>query len=146
MVGWQIWIIAGIAFFILEIFTPGFLVASLGVGAFLAAIASAFGWSLAIQIVALALGVALTLILIRPLLYKQGKDAGSKPTGVDALIGKDALVSEDIRNALNKGRVRIGNEDWKALSEEGVDIDKNTQVTVARIAGATAYVSMKKEC
>ena len=145
MAGWQIWIIVGIAFFILEIFTPGFLVASLGVGAFLASIASAFGWSLAIQIVALALGVALSLILIRPLMYKHGKGAQSKPTGVEALIGKDALVFEDIRNAQNKGRVRIGNEDWKALSEEGVDIDKNTQVTVARIAGATAYVYVKKE-
>jgi len=145
MAGWQIWIIVGIAFFILEIFTPGFLVASIGVGAFLAAIASAFGWSLAIQIVALAVGVALSLILIRPLLYKRGKGVQSQPTGVEALIGKDALVFEDIRNAQNKGRVRIGNEDWKALSEEGVDIDKNTQVTVARITGATAYVYVKKE-
>ncbi len=145
MAGWQIWIIVGIAFFILEIFTPGFLVASIGVGAFLASIASAFGWPLAVQIVALALGVALSLILIRPLLYKQGKGVQSQPTGVDALIGKDALVVVDIRNAQNKGRVRIGSEDWKALSEEGVDIDKNTQVTVARITGATAYVLVKKE-
>ncbi|PKL12278.1 MAG: NfeD family protein [Spirochaetae bacterium HGW-Spirochaetae-8] len=145
MAGWQIWIIVGIAFFILEIFTPGFLVASIGVGAFLASIASAFGWSLAIQIVALALGVVLSLILIRPLLYKRSKGVQPQPTGVEALIGKDALVLEDIRNAQNKGRVRIGNEDWKALSEEGIDIDRNVQVTVARITGATAYVYVKKE-
>jgi membrane protein implicated in regulation of membrane protease activity len=146
MAVWQIWIVAGIALFIWEIFTPGFFVASIGIGAFVASICAALGFSFTLQIIALAVGLTLSMILIRPLLYKKGKKSGmAQLTGVDALIGKDASVLQQIENTCSLGRVRIGGEDWKAMSSNGEVIAKDTLVTVDRIVGATAYVSIKEE-
>ncbi len=146
MAVWQIWIVVGIALFIWEIFTPGFLVASIGVGAFIASIGAALGLSFTLQVVALAVGMVLSMVFIRPLLYKKGKKSGkAQLTGVDALVGKDALVLQKIENARSLGRVQIGGEDWKAKSSNGEFIAKDTLVTIDRIVGATAYVSVKKE-
>lgn len=146
MAVWQIWIVAGIALFIWEIFTPGFFVASIGIGAFIASICAALGFSFTIQIVALAVGLVLSMVFIRPLLYKKGKKSSkAQLTGVDALIGKDALVIQQIENSRTLGRVRIGGEDWKAMSSNGEIIAQDTLVTVNRIIGATAYVSVKEE-
>jgi len=146
MAVWQIWIVVGIALFIWEIFTPGFLVASIGVGAFIASIGAALGLSFTLQIVALAVGMVLSMVFIRPLLYKKGKkNDKAQLTGVDALVGKDALVLQQIENARSLGRVQIGGEDWKAKSSSGEFIAKDILVTIDRIVGATAYVSVKKE-
>ena len=143
---WQIWIVVGIALFIMEIFTPGFFIASIGIGAFIASLCAALGFSFTLQIVALAVGMILSMVFIRPLLYKKGKKSPKgQLTGVDALVGKDALVLQQIENTPSLGRVQIGGENWKAVSSNGDIIIKDAVVTVDRIVGATAYVSVRKE-
>jgi membrane protein implicated in regulation of membrane protease activity len=143
---WHIWIIVGVAFLILEVFTPGFFVASLGVGAFLASVASYFDLSPTWQIVAMTVGTLLTFLFVRPLILATHKrKADPRETGTNALIGRDALVLETIVNSTNRGRVKIGGEEWKARSSTGEDIAEDVTVKVDKIEGATAFVIEKKE-
>ena len=94
---WQIWIIVALGFFILEIFTPGFAVACLSIGAIGSAIGSAFGCELKFQILIFAIFTLLAFVLVRPvvlkLFYNKSKEVA---TNVDALIGRQAVVTEEI--------------------------------------------------
>ena len=69
---WHILITLGIVFFIIEIFTTGFISGSVGIGLIFAAIANYLGLDVKWQIVIFAFGVALTYFLIRPLFNKFG--------------------------------------------------------------------------
>jgi len=141
MLVYHIWIIAGIACLILEVFTPGFFIASVGIGAFCAAVASRFDLNFTWQIISLTAGTLLTFLTVRPLLYAGKKNKENARTAVHALIGREALVLDDIINHENRGRVKIGGEEWKARSASGAPVEKNTVVTVEKIEGVTAFVT-----
>jgi membrane protein implicated in regulation of membrane protease activity len=61
-------------------------------------------------------------------------------TNIDALIGKSGLVTEKIISHLQTGRVRIGGEDWKAVSLTGSDIEVGQKVTVEQVEGVKVLV------
>ncbi len=142
---WQIWIVAGILLFIAEIFVPAFLMGSLGLGAWAAAIAAGFGAPFAGQIAAFTITMVVVFFLARPFFNKTlAKFDQPIKTGVQALIGRDALVIEAINNVTNQGRVKIAGETWKAQSATGNAIPDGTQTIVQRIEGATAFVTIKE--
>jgi membrane protein implicated in regulation of membrane protease activity len=143
MFGWQLWVILALVLFVLEIFTPGFFVMSIGLGALVSAFAAALGFGIVMQLLLLAGGSLASVFLLRPLLLRQTLDG--KKTGVDALVSKEGLVTEPISNLRNAGRIRIGGESWKARSTDGTRIGKERVVVVDRIDGATAYVHAKEE-
>ena len=139
---WHIWIIIGILLFIGEVFTPGFFLASLGVGAFVAALVAWLDGSFTWQIVAVAIGTLVTSIGSRPLfrlLHHAGSDG--RTSNAAALVGQRGKVLEAICNIENRGRVKIGGEEWKALASNGGEIEPDATVTIDRIEGATAYVT-----
>ncbi len=140
---YHIWIILGIVLLICEIFTPGFFIASVGLGAFLSAIAAYYQLSMTWQILALATGTILSFILIRPFIYLKHKPGDGRQTGTYALIGKSALVTEKIVNHTNRGRIKVGGEEWKARSLSGQDIGKDNIVTIEKIEGATLLVNQQ---
>ena len=60
-----------------------------------------------------------------------------KPSGV---------VVEDIDNTTGKGRIRVGSDEWRALSDNDEIYKKDTIIKVIRIDGTKAVVKpMKKE-
>lgn len=136
---WAIWIVAGVVLCIAEMFTPGFFLASCGIGAIGAGIIAACRLSLAWQLVIFCVVTVLAFVLLRPLLKRFHQDDG-EATGVDALVGKEALVLQDIDNLKNQGRIKVGGEDWKALSVDDSTFAKGTTVIVDHISGVTAYV------
>jgi len=141
---WHIWIFIGIALLIVEIFTPGFFVGSVAVGAMAAAVAAAAGGSATIQTLSMAVGILITFIFIRPIVYNFLGSSPSKQTGVYALIGQEAIVLSQIRNCTNEGRIKIRGEEWKACSLTGEIIEEGEIVVVKRIEGVTAYVVARK--
>ena len=61
------------------------------------------------------------------------------PTRAEALVGGTATVVARVDG--HGGRVRIGDDEWSARSFDGAQvIEPGEQVTVVRIAGATALV------
>lgn len=143
---WHYWIIAGIVLLILEIFTPGFLLASFGIGAFAGSAGAYLGVGLKYQLLVFSITSLIVFFGIRPAYKKYfGRFDDQRKTGTDALVGKSCKVTESIDNDSGEGRVRIGGELWKACSQDGSVIDRGDVVIVAKIEGATAYVAKNRE-
>lgn len=53
--------------------------------------------------------------------------------GIEALIGEEATVSEDIRGSIHLGQVWARGEDWPALSASGEPIAKGVVVLVLEV-------------
>ena len=93
---WQLWLVAALILFALEVITPGFILACFGVGALLAIIPALFGGSWLIQAIFFGVGSLLALWLLKPLMARWFAARDTK-TGMDALIGRKAFVSEAIK-------------------------------------------------
>ena len=130
---WQIWIIVALGFFILEVFTPGFAVACLSIGAIGGAVGSAFGCELKFQILIFAIFTLLAFVLVRPLVlkffYNKSKEV---PTNVDALIGRQAIVTEEIKPVVG-GRVKVDGDDWKAVTADGKSVEAGKIVRILKL-------------
>lgn len=138
---WHVWLIMSFILFILEIFTPGFVLASFAVSSIVTAIFSAFGINFRLQLLVFAIATLVVFFTIRPL-FKKYFYRFDDPlrTNVHSLIGKTARVIEGIDNDENQGRVQIGGEDWRARAEHGEKFAIGELVKVVRIEGATVYV------
>ena len=141
MYPWAYWIIAGIILIILEIFVPGFTIATFGAGAVITGILSVFIKGFFIQLLIFSVVSFIIFLWLRPLMlklfYKKSEDL---KTNVDALIGKSARVLEKIDNSGFMGRVKVGGENWKALSNTGDIINTDESVEIVRIDGVKLIV------
>ncbi len=128
---WHVWVILGVLFFIIEIFTPAFVAACLGIGFLLGSVASALGFSYSIQLVFFSIGTAASFFLVRPFILKIGyHDAEKVKTNADSLIGKQGKVIEEINAAEGTGYIAIDGDQWKAISEDNSIIEKGTRVEI----------------
>ncbi len=138
---WYLWILLGVIFLIIEIFTPGFIVGTFGLGCFVAAIPAYFQAHFWWQIFAFTVATVFLFLTIRPLylkyLYPQQKQI---PTNVDALIGQIGIVEEPIEVLSGKGRVKLKGEDWKASSQKAEHIGAGQKVRVNAVEGVTLIV------
>lgn len=119
MEAYQILIVIGIIFLIIEIFIPSFIAGSIAIGFLLAALGSFLNFDIKWQIFLFSIGVILTFFTIRPVLLKYGYKASKKiRTNQEALIGRVARVSEIIDNKVNTGRVELDGDVWRAKSSD----------------------------
>jgi membrane protein implicated in regulation of membrane protease activity len=138
---WHYWIIAGLILLIVEIFTPAFVLGSFGIGCFIAGIAAGLDLSVYWQIFIFSAGTLLIFFTIRPLFLRYLKPKGeAERTNTDALAGLKAIVIEDIDNDRSVGRVKIGGEDWRAVSADDSRIQKDLPVRVLRVDGSKVIV------
>ena len=107
--------------------------------AVLCMILSLVGVPMAVQIpVFLLLSMALCLLFYRKLKDNMAKK--SEKTNIDALIGKTAVVEEDIM-PLSVGRVKVGGMSWSAYCEgDGVFAKKGEYVKIQAINGVKLLV------
>lgn len=130
---WHIWIIVALIFFIMEIFTPGFAVACLSIGAIGSSIASACGLELKFQILVFAIATLLAFVLVRPVVLKLFHNKSKEVlTNVDALVGKHAIVSEEIKPIVG-GRVKVDGDDWKAVTADGSPVEAGKVVRILKV-------------
>jgi len=139
---WHIWLIIGIALFIIEIFTPAFVAGSLGVGAILSAIgAVAFNLSFNMQLVVFGVFSLLSFFAIRPIFLKY-LDKSEIETNVDAMIGRQGVVIKPIEKG-QYGYVKIDGDQWRAVAEDNaLVIEKDAIVKVVKIEGNTIFVEL----
>ncbi|PIE91379.1 MAG: hypothetical protein CR997_01275 [Acidobacteria bacterium] len=146
---WHYWIMLSLLLFILEVFTPGgFVLASLGIGALSGAGFAFMGFGLNVQLVCFAIASMIVFFAVRPI-YKAyiHKYDNNLPTGIGALVGKDARVIEAIGvpDQSDAGRVKIGGETWRAMSADGSSHQLEDRVEVAKVDGATVWVNKKNK-
>jgi len=137
MAYWQLLIVAGIVFIIVEIFTPVLFFFNFALASFVTAIVSLYiaDWNVLIPIfVAFS---AIFLLFLRPLLIKT-RENGQK-TGVDEkYIGKVAKVTETVTS--KGGIVSIYDERWTARSQNGEEIPAGTEVKIVRNESLILFV------
>ena len=143
MEDWLIWFLSALGLLVAEMFTPGFWLACLAIGALAAGLTALVpGLGPAIQGLTFAAGSLLSMAGLRPKLLRAFQlTAGSGVrTGVDALIGKTAVVTERIEPLSGMGRVKVEGEDWRGVSADATVIEPGTLVTIIQVDGATLMV------
>lgn len=136
---WIVWLIIAAALGVAEIFTATLAFGLVAVGALVAAGTGAAGGNAVLQFVAFVVASAAGLGVARPLAMRHIKQPPLLRTGTAALVGRTALVLEDV--TAHGGRVRIGGEEWSSRPyDETLVIPAGSTVDVMLIEGATALV------
>lgn len=137
-----LWAVAFVFFIICEIATCTALVSIwFAFGALASMFCAIGGMSFWVQCVVFVIGSIVLLICTRPIAKKvQGK---AVPTNYELDEGKTAIVTEEIDNSFNKGRVILNGVNWAARSSDGSIIPKDENVRVEKVDGAKLIVSKK---
>jgi len=141
---WQLWLLLGIVLFIAEIFTPGFLLACLGISCLAAFLPAAFGLGLEWQLGSFVVSFIIVLLTLRPWFlrhFKQAKEA--RPTNIDALVGKVGKVTSGSSDR-GGARVQAGGDNWAVVCQDGQDIEAGSEVEIVDIDGVKLVVKQKK--
>jgi membrane protein implicated in regulation of membrane protease activity len=138
---WHYWVIAAFCLLILEIFIPGFIVGSLGIGCLLAAFGAFLGLPLWVNILLAIGGFFVGILMLKPMLKRMGKTVEIR-TNADGLIGKVGKVTERIDPIIGSGRVHVDGDDWKAISVGNVPIEPGAIVEI--IALESIVVTVRK--
>lgn len=134
-----LWAVAFVFFLICELATS---VALVSIWLAIAAIVSMFcamaKLSFLVQFIVFIVSSIILLIITRPLAKKlQGKFT---PTNYELDVGKNAVVVEDINNAINKGRVKLDGTYWSARTADGNIVQTGSVVTVIKVDGTKLIV------
>jgi len=139
MTSWYIWFILGIILLIFEALTPEFIIGSFALGSFVTAVIAFFIDDLRIQLLVFAITTIIVLWQIRPL-FLNFLDNPEAKTNIDLLVGEKAKVIAKIGPETETGRVKIGGEDWLAISKTGKIIAENETVKIIEVQGAKVLV------
>ncbi len=138
------WLGFTVALTVLELVTTQFVSIWFAVGAAVCTIVCAIfptiglGW----QILIFVLCSLALLIATRPLVKRLlNKRSAEHETNLDRLIGKNAVVTEEIDNLRSVGAIKIGGLVWSARSSDGEIIPVGEIVVFESINGNKAIVS-----
>lgn len=137
MDAWIIWIIVAVLLVILEVLTQMLLAICLGAGALAAMITALAGGDFVWQIVAMAVAAILFYCIAFPLYrkYHNGSTAETARTGMDALLGRRAIITAEIAPG-GVGRARIDGDSWQVVAPSA-----QTAITVGSEVVVTDYNS-----
>jgi membrane protein implicated in regulation of membrane protease activity len=140
MLSWIIWLIVAAVLGVAELLTMTFAFGLIAVAAVVAAAVGAFHVDLGIQLAAFVVAAVAGLGFVRPIAIRHIKQPPALRTGVAALVGRSAIVLEEVNE--HSGRVRIDGEEWSSRPylDESLVIPVGTKVDVMQIKGATALV------
>ena len=137
---WKLWLVISGFFFIIEIFTVGFLVFWFGVGALITMIVSIFVDNVIAQATVFLITSTILLFATRPFVDKFAKTESSSKTNAYAIEGKVGKVIQTIDPIEGHGQIKVGGEIWSAKSFNNTCISQDTKVIVEKIDGVKAIV------
>ena len=134
------WLIAMLVFLAVEGASVSLVSVWFAAGSLAALIAALLGGELWLQITLFIVVAVATLASLRPLVRKFIKPRITK-TNVDAIIGKQVLVTEAVDNLNACGTIKLNGIQWAARSTSGDTIETGTLVTIDRIEGVKVFVT-----
>ena len=129
-----IWIVVFAAAVIFEIISLGLTSIWFCGGAIAAAIAGYFGINWYVQIILFIVVSTVILLICRPMV-KNKLQATLSPTNIDRNIGKKVKVIETVDSFSETGKIKIGDVEWRAVSEDGRTIAKDHFAEIVNIEG-----------
>lgn len=138
MLVWQFLCVIGIAFVILEIFTPSMFFLNFALAAFITAGISLITLNKFALVLAFFLLSFLSFAFLRPILLR--RNSKDTETGMEGkYIGKTAKVTEEV--TAERGVITIYGERWEARTENGEVIPAGTEVKILRNDSLIMYVT-----
>ena len=137
---WYIWLIIAGIFLIFEIFTAGFLLFWLSIGALITMIVSFFTSSIAIQTAVFVVASTILIFATKPFVKKFAKTKTVK-TNAFSIVGQNGIVIKDIDSINSKGQIKVDGEVWSAVGKNDINIEKGTEVEILEIKGVKAIVT-----
>jgi membrane protein implicated in regulation of membrane protease activity len=136
---WIAWLIAAAILGVAEYFTLTLAFGLLAAAALVAALVAGMGGPLLAQVLAFAITAGVGLVFVRPIARRQMTNTPLVREGSYALIGKTAVVVEEVTGS--QGLIKLSGEMWSARAlDENQVIPAGTPVDVMEIEGATAIV------
>ena len=127
-----------------EVFSAGFFLFWFSIGAAAAGLTALLKGDEILQLV--------VFVVVSGVLFATGKKFANKVTkkqppgiGADRFVGRIGFVTEEISSSANTGKIRIGQDSWRAESENGEIVPVNTEVKVLRVDGTRAIVQKSKK-
>lgn len=136
----MIWLILLVVLIVVEILTMGLTTIWFAGGALVAFLSALLGAPLPVQVGSFLIASIVLLIFTRPLAMKY-LNRNRVRTNVESLIGKKAVVCENIDNLRSVGKVMVNGIEWTARSiKEDELIEKDTVVRIVRVDGVKLMV------
>ncbi|MCD8109511.1 MAG: NfeD family protein [Clostridiales bacterium] len=134
------WLVCFAVLLLAEMAAPALTTIWFAAGSLAALVLAAAGCRVSVQFIAMAAVAFVLLLSVRPL-AKDRFNRGRVKTNAEALVGTEAVVTEEIDNRSQAGRVKAAGQDWAARNAEGSEkIRKGETVRVVELSGATLYV------
>jgi membrane protein implicated in regulation of membrane protease activity len=142
---WQLWLLLGLAMWILEILVSGMIAGCLGTGALVGALGAGLGAGFEGQILLTALSSLAAYFFLRPLALKHWFGGTGQATNAEALIGQSARVTQAFDRATGLGRCQVDGDDWRAqwspIQRDLPPPGMHERVRILRVESATLIVA-----
>ncbi|MFD4834753.1 NfeD family protein [Streptomyces uncialis] len=137
---WVWWLIGAVALGIPLVVTAMPEFGMFSVGAVASAVTAALGGGIVVQVIVFVVVSVALIAVVRPIAARQRAGRPDQATGIDALRGKQAVVTERVDGS-GGGRIKLAGEIWSARAlDGGQTYEVGQQVDVVEIEGATAIV------
>jgi len=135
-----VWLIVAFLLAVIEAFSLGLTTIWFAGGAVVAVVAALLGASVPVQVVLFVVVSIVLLVLTRPWAIRHFKK-NLESTNIDAVIGKEALVTQDI-SPFSAGEARLNGLTWVALAtDKNRTISAGTAVRVDAVEGVKLIVT-----
>lgn len=139
-----IWLIILIVLIVIEIITLGLTTIWFAGGSLVAFIAALCGAPPLLQGILFLSVSVLLLLLTRPVAMKY-LNKGHTKTNIESVIGKKAVVLEEIDNLKAQGQVQLNGIEWTARAADPDQIiQKHQIVNIVRVDGVKLIVEIKE--
>ena len=137
--GWFLMTI-GVVLCVLEIFIPGFVIFPIGLGAISAGVLALFGGDTTWVLITWTVTSLVFWMMCRKIFKKMTPE--DTKTGIEALVGKEAKVVEEING--DNGRVKVFGDEWQVINGRNEIIPVGKKVKVVGFEGNKLKVLAEK--
>jgi len=139
MAVWLMWLILAAVLLIGEVFSAGFFLFWFSIGAAAAGLTALAGANEIVQLI--------VFVVVSGVLFATGRKFANRVTkkqppgiGADRFVGGTGIVLEEINTPANTGKIRLNQESWRAVSENGEIVPVGEAVKVLRVDGTRVIV------
>ena len=139
-----VWLAVAIVLLVVEIITLGLTTIWFAGGALVACVAAALQADFLVQMILFLVVSVVMLFFTRPVAMRYMNKNRTK-TNSESLVGKEAVVLQEINNLKASGQVQLNGIEWMARAENMEDvIEKGAIVYVKKIEGVKLIVTRKE--
>lgn len=137
--GWLIWLTALVVFGLLEAATVSMVSLWFMGGALAAMIVQLLGAGPWAQIIVFVVVSAVLLACLRPFV-KKFVSPRRTATNTDAILGREAIITETVDNLRATGTLKLDGKEWTARSAGGETLEVGAVVKIVKLEGVKLYV------